>query len=107
MRLGATTGPLDDRALTHGLDARAGEGAGSSATTLHGAAVSRLDLAKAFFMELKERLAGVRGTGRGSSSRSRTGRPSSPPPPARAPAAGKKQAGRRRSCAELRVGEKK
>jgi hypothetical protein len=33
--LGATTGPLDGRALTHGVDARAGEGAGSSATFLH------------------------------------------------------------------------
>jgi hypothetical protein len=35
MRLGATTGPLDSRTLTHGVDARAGEGAGSSAATLH------------------------------------------------------------------------
>jgi hypothetical protein len=35
MRLGATTGPLDGRALTHGVDAHAGEGAGSSAATLH------------------------------------------------------------------------
>jgi hypothetical protein len=33
--LGATTGPLDGRALTHGVDARAGEGAGSSAAFLH------------------------------------------------------------------------
>jgi hypothetical protein len=33
--LGATTGPLDGRALTHGVDARAGEGAGSSAAALH------------------------------------------------------------------------
>jgi hypothetical protein len=30
MRLGAATGQLDGRALTHGVDARAGEGAGSS-----------------------------------------------------------------------------
>jgi hypothetical protein len=95
-RLGATTGPLDGRALTHGVDARASEGAGSSAATLHGAVVSRLDLAKAFFVELRERLAGVRGTGRGSSSWSRTGQRSSPPPPARAPTAGKKT--RRRRC---------
>jgi hypothetical protein len=53
MRLGATTRPLDGRALTHGVDARAGEGAGSSAATLHGAAVSRLVLAKAFFRGFK------------------------------------------------------
>jgi hypothetical protein len=33
--VGATTGPLDGRALTHGVDAHAGEGAGSSAATLH------------------------------------------------------------------------
>jgi hypothetical protein len=33
--LGAATEPLDGRALTHGVDARAGEGAGSSAAFLH------------------------------------------------------------------------
>jgi hypothetical protein len=33
--VGATTGPLDGRALTHGVDARAGEGAGSSAIFFH------------------------------------------------------------------------
>jgi hypothetical protein len=33
--VGAATRPLDGRALTHGVDARAGEGAGSSAATLH------------------------------------------------------------------------
>jgi hypothetical protein len=38
MRLGATNAPLDGRALTHEVDARAGERAGSSAATLHGAA---------------------------------------------------------------------
>jgi hypothetical protein len=31
----ATTGPLDGRALTHGVDARAGEGAGNSAIFFH------------------------------------------------------------------------
>jgi hypothetical protein len=40
MCLGATTGPLDGRVLTHGLDARAGEGAGSSAAALHQATMS-------------------------------------------------------------------
>jgi hypothetical protein len=33
--LGATAGPLDGRALTHGVDTRVGEGAGSSAVFLH------------------------------------------------------------------------
>jgi hypothetical protein len=33
--LGATTEPLDGRALTHGVDARAGEGADSSTAFLH------------------------------------------------------------------------
>jgi hypothetical protein len=33
--LGAAIEPLDGRALTHGVDARAGEGAGSSAVFLH------------------------------------------------------------------------
>jgi hypothetical protein len=33
--VGAATRQLDGRALTHGVDARAGEGAGSSAATLH------------------------------------------------------------------------
>jgi hypothetical protein len=33
--MGATTGPLDGRTLTHGVDARAGEGGGSSATVFH------------------------------------------------------------------------
>jgi hypothetical protein len=51
-----------------------------------------LDLVKEFLMELRERLAGVRGKGRGSLSRSRTGRRSSPPPLARTPAEGKKPA---------------
>jgi hypothetical protein len=35
VRLGATTGPLNGRALTRGVDTRTGEGAGSSAATLH------------------------------------------------------------------------
>jgi hypothetical protein len=34
LRFGAATEPLDGRALTHGVDARAGEGAGSSAGLL-------------------------------------------------------------------------
>jgi hypothetical protein len=33
--VGAATRPLDGRALTHGVDARAGEGAGSSAIFFH------------------------------------------------------------------------
>jgi hypothetical protein len=33
--LGAAIEPLDGRALTHGVDARAGEGGGSSAVFLH------------------------------------------------------------------------
>jgi hypothetical protein len=33
--VGAATRPLDGRALTHGVDARTGEGAGSSAAFLH------------------------------------------------------------------------
>jgi hypothetical protein len=40
MRLGATNGPLDGRALTHGVDERAGERADSSAATLHAAVLS-------------------------------------------------------------------
>jgi hypothetical protein len=35
MRLGATAGPLNGRAFTVLVDARAGEGAGSSTATLH------------------------------------------------------------------------
>jgi hypothetical protein len=35
MRLGATAGPLDGHAFTVLVDARAGEGAGSSAATFH------------------------------------------------------------------------
>jgi hypothetical protein len=35
MRLGAIAGPLDGRAFTVVVDAREGEGAGSSAATLH------------------------------------------------------------------------
>jgi hypothetical protein len=33
--MGAATEPLDGRAFTVGMDARAGEGAGSSAAILH------------------------------------------------------------------------
>jgi hypothetical protein len=35
MRLGATAGPLDGHAFTMVVDARAGEGGGSSTATLH------------------------------------------------------------------------
>jgi hypothetical protein len=49
MCLGATTGPLDGRALTHGVDARAGEGAGSSTAALHRATVGESSLFLAGF----------------------------------------------------------
>jgi hypothetical protein len=41
---GAITGPLDGGALTVGVDAHAGEGAGSSATILHRATMGGVPL---------------------------------------------------------------
>jgi hypothetical protein len=41
---GATTGPLDSGALTVGVDARVGEGAGGSATILHRATMDEVPL---------------------------------------------------------------
>jgi hypothetical protein len=56
MSLGAATEPLDGRALTHGVDARAGEGAGSSAGFLpppdhHGCHLSLWLAVSRFLME--------------------------------------------------------
>jgi hypothetical protein len=100
--LGATTGPLDGRALTHGVDARAGEGAGSSAAALHRATMSGSSL----FHAVSKFFWWRNGEGEGKEGACcwfLAGRRRSPLP-ARPPAAGKKQAGRRRSCVELRVG---
>jgi hypothetical protein len=44
LRKGATTGPLDGGTLTVGVDARAGEGAGSSAAILHRATMGGVAL---------------------------------------------------------------
>jgi hypothetical protein len=59
--LGATTEPLDGRALTHGVDARAGEGAGGSAAFLHRTTMGALSLSPQILKVLVEVLRGKQG----------------------------------------------
>jgi hypothetical protein len=93
--LGATTGPLDGRALTHGVDARAGEGPAAASLPSHRATMSGSSLFSCEFFLLFWRIARAKGRER------------------RVLYAGfwlggaAKQAGRRRCCAELRVGGEK
>jgi hypothetical protein len=106
MCLGATTGPLDGRALTHGVDARAGEGAGSSAAALHRATMSGSSLVHAGFFWC---FGGGVGLWRRKEGACCWFFGRAAPLTAAGEAAGRgEEAGRcRRSCAKLRVGEEK
>jgi hypothetical protein len=99
--MGAATEPLDGRAFTVGVDARAGEGAGSSAAILHRATKGGIPLwILRFFCSLRCFGGGVgeRSEEGGSLPRSRTGQRRSLPP-AGPPARGQ-------CCVVLRVKEK-